>query len=69
MKQDNDPQKLLDRKALDYRAFLMRCWREGNRWRFTVESIGQDRKQHGFISLEMMITFLREHLASEDENA
>lgn len=45
----------------DYRAFLIRCWREGNSWRFTLETIGQTRqKVYGFAGYEPLANYLEQ---------
>ena len=31
-----------------YRAYLIRCWREGNNWRFSLETIGREPERRGF---------------------
>ncbi len=50
----------------EYRAFLIRCWREGDTWRFTLETIGQMRQQHGFAGYQQLAGFL-ENLFSFEE--
>jgi hypothetical protein len=42
-------------------AFLIRCWREGERWRFVVENVAT-RKRQGFDSLEALFDFIRDSL-------
>ena len=41
----------------NYRAFLLRMWREGERWRFTLEDPHSGQK-HGFGSLPKLVAFL-----------
>jgi P pilus assembly chaperone PapD len=62
-------------KSHPYRAYLLRCWREGEAasdreplWRFSVEEILPERRRKGFNNLEALIAFLRAELeGSEDE--
>lgn len=54
------------------RAYLLRCWQEGElaRWRFSLEEIARQRRRQGFDSLEAMFHFLQADLANgEDEPA
>jgi hypothetical protein len=48
-----------------YRAYLLRCWPEGDRgtgqepsWRFSVEDVFGERRWQGFGSLEALVAFL-----------
>jgi hypothetical protein len=57
-----------------YRAYLLRCWREGETaageepaWRFSVEEVLHERRRQGFSSLEALIVFLRTELAGGEE--
>ncbi len=57
-----------------YRAYLLRCWREGKAatdqespWRFSVEEILGERRRKGFSSLGALITFLRAELANDED--
>ena len=57
-----------------YRAYLLRCWREGKAatgqespWRFSVEEIPGERRRKGFSSLRALITFLRAELANDED--
>jgi len=62
-------------KSHPYRAYLLRCWQEGEAapgkeplWRFSVEEILPERRRKGFSSLEALVAFLRAEFASgEDE--
>jgi hypothetical protein len=54
-----------------YRAYLLRCWQErdgetdkGPLWRFAVEEIFGERRQHGFASLEALVAFLKVEMTS-----
>ena len=58
------------KESQPYRAYLLRCWREGEVapgketvWRFSVEEIGTEYQRKGFSSLESLTTFLRAELA------
>jgi hypothetical protein len=48
----------------DYRAFLLRCWKEGAgpegepAWRFTLVQLGNNGVKHGFTKLEDLTAFL-----------
>jgi CRISPR/Cas system endoribonuclease Cas6 (RAMP superfamily) len=59
-----------------YRAYLLRCWREGHGatddqplWRFCVENVFGERRRQGFGSLEALVAFLRLELTSEEGGA
>ena len=48
-----------------YRAYLLRCWPEGDMgtdqeplWRFSVEDVFGERRWQGFGSLEALVAFL-----------
>ena len=53
-----------------YRAYLLRCWRDGEAtpddgepcWRFSLEEILHERRHRGFGSLEALVAFLRAEL-------
>jgi hypothetical protein len=51
-----------------YRAFIVRCWNEGEAapnqpgWRFSIGEIGGDEQQHGFGSLDALFAFLRKEM-------
>lgn len=61
-------------KSHPYRAYLLRCWREGEAapgqeplWRFSVEEILHERRRKGFSSLEALVAFIRSELAIGEE--
>jgi hypothetical protein len=63
-----------DEKSRPYRAYLLRCWQEGEAapgkeplWRFSVEEILNERRRKGFSSLGVLLAFLRGELASGEE--
>ena len=63
-----------DEKKLSSRAYLLRCWQEGEvvpgrtpRWRFRVEEVAPGQRQMGFGSVDALITFLRAELAGGEE--
>jgi hypothetical protein len=52
-----------------YRAFVLRCWCEGetpsvehSEWSFTISEIGGEQARHGFANLERLVIFLIEAL-------
>jgi CRISPR/Cas system endoribonuclease Cas6 (RAMP superfamily) len=56
-----------------YRAYLLRCWQEGDvetdqepLWRFSVEDVFGERCRQGFGSLEALVAFLRVELIGFD---
>jgi hypothetical protein len=58
------------------RAFLLRCWREGQItvdeatcWRFIVEEVGEGQARHGFATLELLLAFLCREFAEEQDKA
>ena len=68
--EDSVNYRLHGEKSHPYRAYLLRCWREGGVapgkepvWRFSVEEIGTERQRKGFSSLEPLTAFLRAELA------
>jgi hypothetical protein len=61
-------------KSHPHRAYLLRCWREGEAlagqepfWRFSLEEVVPERRRKGFSSLEALLAFLRAELAGEGE--
>ena len=61
-------------KTYPYRAYLLRCWWEGETapgqeppWRFSVEEILGKRRRKGFSGLRALIAFLRTELAGGEE--
>ncbi|MFQ5854308.1 MAG: hypothetical protein ACE5LU_01495 [Anaerolineae bacterium] len=51
------------------RAYLLRCWHEGEAapgeapaWRFSLEEVAGERRRRGFVSLEALVAFLRAEL-------
>ncbi|MCP5097400.1 MAG: hypothetical protein GY943_17790 [Chloroflexi bacterium] len=67
MNQDNKERAITDKKALHCHAFLIRCWRERDEWRFIVETVSQEREQHGFANLEALLAFMQTQLMSENK--
>ncbi len=60
---------MIDSTDSDYRAFLIRGWREGDNWRFTLEMIGKTRQQrHGFSGYAQLANFLQKQFYGEDDN-
>jgi len=58
-----------------YRAYLLRCWQEGDAvtdqeslWRFSVEDVFGERRRQGFGSLEALVAFLRVELVEFDRS-
>ena len=58
------------------RAFLLRCWREGqltadelSGWRFIVEEVGETPERHGFATLELLLAFLHREFADQQEKS
>lgn len=56
-----------------YRAYLLRCWQEGEigtdqepLWRFSVKNVFDEQLEQGFGSLEALIAFLRVELIESD---
>jgi hypothetical protein len=45
------------RQPSNYIAYLLRCWQEGDSWRYSLEEIGTD-KRHGFATLDEFVSFL-----------
>jgi hypothetical protein len=51
----------------DYVAFLIRCWREGNSWRFMLQTIDKTRsQQHGFAAYAQLSAFLEQQFIEPD---
>ncbi len=44
-----------------YHAYLVRCWREGERWRFSLEMIGS-RRQLAYEEYEALVAALSTEL-------
>ena len=58
-------------KTLDtppYHAYLIRCWLEGNSWRFSLETIGQDHPRRGFTTLQELTIYLSAQLTPDDNH-
>jgi hypothetical protein len=51
------------------RAYLLRCWREGATWRFSLEPVSPQSRRRGFATLEAMCAFLRDEFQQEQERA
>lgn len=47
----------------EYTAYLLRCWRDGMVWRYSLERI-DGGKRHGFADLEGLIAFLHGQTAA-----
>ncbi len=50
--------------AREYRAYLLRCWREEGKWFLSLEEVSGERRRYGFSSLEAMIAFLQEEMGT-----
>lgn len=46
-----------------YQAYLLRCWQEGDEWRYSLEVIGHGRRQ-GFVALPGLLAALESELAA-----
>ena len=64
------------RPESDYRAFLLRCWREVGAgpdgepaWRFALVHAGNEGSGRGFASLEALVAYLKGELEHEDAGA
>ena len=40
-----------------YKAFLLRCWLDGQAWRYSLEEVGSSMRQ-GFATLDELVLFL-----------
>ena len=40
-----------------YTAFMLRCWMDGSKWRYSLEQVGTGRRQ-GFATLDEFVSFL-----------
>lgn len=40
-----------------YTAYLLRCWLDGENWRYSLEKVGSSRRQ-GFATLDELVAFL-----------
>jgi len=56
-------------KRKGYRAYLLRCWQEGEEWRFSLREVSGARRQYGFSGLDALVTFLQREVMAEGENA
>jgi hypothetical protein len=52
---------------LRYHAYLIRCWREENGWRFSLETIGRRPERRGFSDFNELMTQLKGKLIETDE--
>jgi hypothetical protein len=59
-----------------YRAFLLRCWSEGERtpeqhpdWRFSLIEIGREQRQRGFASFEALVEFIASEVIGKSEES
>jgi len=43
----------------DYKAYILRIWKESGQWRFSIEPVGSGRRQ-GFAGIEQLAAFLEE---------
>ena len=59
--------KITAARRKNYRAFLLRCWREkadgGAEWRFTLVQINGGQTRQGFAGLEELMDYLSAELA------
>ena len=56
------------REMRPYQAYLVRCWRDGQAWRFSLESIGRDRRRLGFNRLDELMAHIQANLAKEGDD-
>ncbi len=56
-------------QAQAYRAYLIRCWRDGTAWHFSLESIGASSERRGFSRLEDLIAHVQTDLTQLHANA
>ena len=40
-----------------YKAYVLRCWLNGNDWRYSLEEVGSGTR-HGFATLDELVLFL-----------
>jgi hypothetical protein len=59
-----------DEKKSPYRAYLLRCWQEGEttlgeepHWRFSIEEVLHKRRRQAFSSVQALAAFLETELA------
>ena len=62
-------------KSSPYRAYLLRCWKEGEttpgeepQWRFSIEEILHKRRRQAFSSVQALADFLEIELADLTNN-
>ncbi|MEJ5199546.1 MAG: hypothetical protein WHX53_11535 [Anaerolineae bacterium] len=48
------------------RAYLLRCWREGATWRFSLEPVRPRAQRRGFATLEAIFAFLQQEFGQKD---
>jgi hypothetical protein len=53
------------RKRKGYQAYLLRCWQEGEAWRFSLNEVAGEQRQHGFPDLDALMAFLRREVMGE----
>ena len=65
-----------DEKRSPYRAYLLRCWQEGEptsnkqpHWRFSIEEILLKRRRQAFNSVQALAAFLQTELNDQDDEA
>ncbi len=54
----------------NYCAYLLRCWRESDQWRYSLELVGNGRR-HGFASVKELTAYLcelEENSSSDSSN-
>jgi hypothetical protein len=63
-----------DEKRGPYRAYLLRCWQEGEpapgeqpHWRFSIEEVLLKRRRQAFNSVQALAAFLRTELNDQDD--
>jgi hypothetical protein len=49
-------------QARAYRAYLIRCWRDGPAWHFSLESVGASGARRGFSRLEDLMAHVQTDL-------
>jgi len=50
-----------------YRAYLLRCWRDGSAWRFSLEPVRAEPQRRGLRDLDELLAFLRAELKQKGE--